>query len=154
MDASLVDSCEPDSLAETAVPRESSLVRGINRGMAHRSAQLGHPEPLMLFCECRAPACYAPLFVTLAAFDTVVKSGRSWLLRDGHESSAPSPAVDSSRAEQTRRTPSLESSAGRRSAISSTRPPRRLRMLRRWTASCRASTRFLNASVPSIRVES
>jgi hypothetical protein len=85
--APLGTSDRPDSREATAVSRESTLMRDVNRNMRHISETLGHSDPLMFFCECRSPSCHSPIWMSRATFDDLVATQAGWKLVDDHQPS-------------------------------------------------------------------
>jgi hypothetical protein len=77
--------------AATAVPlarRSSSLVHAVNGNLRVLSGTFLRSDPIAFFCECRDPTCYAPVWMSAAAFDAEVTGSTTWLLSEGHEPSA------------------------------------------------------------------
>ncbi len=68
--------------------RDSNLMRSINTNLRQRSDALTGDEPIALFCECRSPNCYAPIWMPVQAFDGFLTDKPGWLLHEGHEPSA------------------------------------------------------------------
>ncbi len=104
MEARLVDSAGPDSIAAPSAQRESSLMQSINRNLRQRTDSLADPDPIAFFCECQSADCYSAVWMSAATFDaTRASDDRGWLLADGHEPSVlweasalvPSPAATS-----------------------------------------------------------
>ena len=154
METSLVNWSSSERVPATEGPRGAELVRGINRSMGRRSARLGRPEPLMVFCECRDPACYSPLFVTLQAFEAAVREETVWFLREGHVPSSPASAGQADAAlSQARTAPARPAPGGGRAPESRT-GSRALRALAWGESAWRALARRAGgAFLHSVRIE-
>lgn len=95
-----IDSDPPAARAAQEL-RDSSLMRHVNRNLRRLSETFAHSDPIMFFCECQIPTCYATLRMSAAAFDAAVADRTGWLLHEGHTPSefwppsgpAPSPEV-------------------------------------------------------------
>jgi hypothetical protein len=72
--------------------RDSDFMRAVNSNVRGLADALLRREELAFFCECRCPTCYSAVWMSRAAFDATTAAGDSWLLLDGHESSAPWPS--------------------------------------------------------------
>ena len=85
------DSDRSGSVATSKVVRAAGLMRRANGNLRRLSEELGHSEPTVFFCECRNPACFSIVWMSVADFDTMVENQAGWLLIEGHEPSADVP---------------------------------------------------------------
>jgi hypothetical protein len=114
MEPSRTVAAAPPGRRGTSGLRDSRFMRGVNRNLGLLSVALGHPDPVMFFCECRRASCYAPIFMPLAAFDATVVGQLEWLLAEGHAPSAASVTAESAPVAGTPPTPALRWRGGRR----------------------------------------
>jgi len=62
-------------------------MRELNGNLRALSATFAHSDPIAFFCECQNPSCFAPVWMSVTAFDATVTGKTSWLLSEGHEPS-------------------------------------------------------------------
>jgi hypothetical protein len=86
-------STEPTvSSGAAAAHRESGFMRGVNTHMRNTSEELKHAGPTMFLCECRAPDCYSPIWMSRRIFDELAEVRGGWLLVQGHKPSGTWPS--------------------------------------------------------------
>jgi hypothetical protein len=85
MEVTLVHSDQTDTPSAPMAWRDSGLMRSVNKNMRQRS-EAPPADPIAFFCECRSASCYAPIWMSTAAFDAEADRP-GWLLHEGHEPS-------------------------------------------------------------------
>lgn len=77
-----------------AIERTSQHMRDVNEHLRWLADTLAHADPLLVFCECTAPACHVPLQCDRVDFDAVVAAGVHWQVAPGHLPSGSTRAPD------------------------------------------------------------
>ena len=76
-----------DDIGATPDQRESQSMRAVNTTMRERSTSLSPSDSVPFFCECKDPACFGGIWMSVGVFDARVGAESGWLLLEGHEPS-------------------------------------------------------------------